>query len=118
MTINFVCRQSKSGKDGLSPLELYVIIGGKRRYVSLNRKITPKAFNNKRQMVKGDAQTNEYIEAVRMKCYPMGKSIVWIMTLRKITSWKTDPTGITMVKNVRKNTMTPITGARMKCKVS
>ena len=71
MTINFVCRQSKSGKDGLSPLELYVIIGGKRRYVSLNRKINPKAFNNKRQMVKGDAQTNEYIEAVRMKCYTL-----------------------------------------------
>lgn len=71
MTINFVCRQSKSGKDGLSPLELYVIIDGKRRYVSLNRKINPKAFNNKRQMVKGDTQTNEYIEAVRMKCYSL-----------------------------------------------
>ena len=71
MTINFVCRQSKSGKDGLSPLELYVIIDGKRRYVSLNRRINPKAFNNKRQMVKGDNQTNEYIEAVRMKCYTL-----------------------------------------------
>ena len=71
MTINFVCRQSKSGKDGFSPLELYVIIDGKRRYVSLNRRINPKAFNNKRQMVKGDAQTNEYIEAVRMKCYSL-----------------------------------------------
>jgi Site-specific recombinase XerD len=71
MTINFVCRQSKSGKDGLSPLELYVIIDGKRRYVSLNRRINPKAFNNKRQMVKGDTQTNEYIEAVRMKCYTL-----------------------------------------------
>ncbi len=72
MTINFVCRQSKSGKDGLSPpLELYVIIDGKRRYVSLNRRINPKTFNNKRQMVKGDTQTNEYIEAVRMKCYTL-----------------------------------------------
>lgn len=71
MTINFVCRQSKSGKDGLSPLELYVIIDGKRRYVSLNRRINPKAFNNKKQMVKGDTQTNEYIEAVRMKCYTL-----------------------------------------------
>lgn len=71
MTINFVCRQSKSGKEGLSPLELYVIIDGKRRYVSLNRRINPKTFNNKRQMVKGDTQTNEYIEAVRMKCYTL-----------------------------------------------
>ena len=34
MTINFVCRSSKtSKKDGLTPLELYVIINGKRRYV-------------------------------------------------------------------------------------
>ena len=39
--------------------------------MSLNRKINPKAFNNKRQMVKGDALTNEYIEAVRMKCYTL-----------------------------------------------
>ena len=72
MTLNFVCRGSKvSKKDGLTPLELYVIIDGKRRYISLNRRIDPKSFNNKKQMVKGDDQTNEYIEAVRMKCYAL-----------------------------------------------
>lgn len=71
MTIKFVCRQSKSGKEGLSPLELYVIIDGKRRYVSLNRKINPKKFYTKKQIVKGDNQINEYIEAVRMKCYSL-----------------------------------------------
>lgn len=70
MTITFVCRGSKvSKKDGLTPLELYVIINGKRRYVSLNRRINPKTFNPKKQMVRGDDQTNEYIEAVRMRCY-------------------------------------------------
>lgn len=72
MTLNFVCRGSKvSKKDGLTPLELYVIIDGKRRYISLNRRIDPKSFNNKKQLVKGDDQTNEYIEAVRMKCYAL-----------------------------------------------
>lgn len=72
MTITFVCRSSKvSKKDGLTPLELYVIIDGKRRYVSLNRKIDPKLFNPKKQIVRGDTQTNEYIEAVRMKCYAL-----------------------------------------------
>lgn len=72
MTITFVCRGSKvSKKDGLTPLELYVIINGKRRYVSLNRKIDPKLFNPKKQIVRGDNQTNEYIEAVRMKCYSL-----------------------------------------------
>ena len=72
MTITFVCRSSKvSKKDGLTPLELYIIIDGKRRFVSLNRKIDPKLFNAKKQIVRGDTQTNEYIEAVRMKCYAL-----------------------------------------------
>ena len=72
MTITFVCRASKvSKKEGLSPLELYVIINGKRRFVSLNRRIDPKLFNPKKQIVRGDDLTNEYIEAVRMKCYSL-----------------------------------------------
>ena len=72
MTITFVCRSSKvSKKDGLTPLELYVIIDGKRRFVSLNRKIDHRLFNPKKQIVRGDTQTNEYIEAVRMKCYSL-----------------------------------------------
>lgn len=58
MTITFVCRGSKvSRKDGKTPLELYVIINGKRRYVSLNRRIDPKKFNPKKQIVRGDDQT-------------------------------------------------------------
>ncbi len=70
MTITFVCRGSKvSKKDGLTPLELYVIINGKRRFISLNRRIDPKSFNPKKQIVRGNDQMNEYIEAIRMKCY-------------------------------------------------
>ena len=72
MTITFVCRSSKvSKKDGLTPLELYVIIDGKRRFVSLKRRIDHKLFNPKKQIVRGDTQTNKYIEAVRMKCYSL-----------------------------------------------
>ena len=72
MTITFVCRSAKvSKKDGLTPLELYVIIDGKRRFVSLNRKIDHRLFNPKKQIVRGDTQTNEYIKAVRMKCYSL-----------------------------------------------
>ena len=72
MTITFVCRSSKvSKKDGLTPLELYVIIDGKRRFVSLKRRIDHKLFNPKKQIVRGDTETNEYIEAVRMKCYSL-----------------------------------------------
>ncbi len=72
MTITFVCRSSKvSKKDGLTPLELYVIIDGKRRFVSLKRRIDHRLFNPKKQIVRGDTQTNEYIEAMRMKCYSL-----------------------------------------------
>lgn len=72
MTITFVCRSAKvSKKDGLTPLELYIIIDGKRRFVSLNRKIDHRLFNPKKQIVRGDTQTNEYIEAIRMKCYAL-----------------------------------------------
>ena len=72
MTITFVCRSSKvSKKDGLTPLELYVIIDGKRRFVSLKRRIDHKLFNPKKQIIRGDTQTNKYIEAVRMKCYSL-----------------------------------------------
>ena len=72
MTITFVCRSSKvSKKDGLTPLELYVIIDGKRRFISLKRRIDHKLFNPKKQIVRRDAETNEYIEAVRMKCYSL-----------------------------------------------
>ena len=72
MTITFVCRATKvSKKDGLTPLELYVIINGKRRFVSLNRRIDPKLFNPKKQIIRGDDQTNEHIEAIRMKCYSL-----------------------------------------------
>ena len=72
MTIKFVCRGSKtSRRDGLTPLELYVIINGKRRYVSLNRRIDPKLFNPKKQIVRGDDQMNEYIGAIKMKCYSL-----------------------------------------------
>ena len=72
MTITFVCRSSKvSKKDGLTPLELYVIIDGKRRFISLKRRINHKLFNAKKQIVRGDTQTNEYIKAIRMKCYAL-----------------------------------------------
>ena len=72
MIITFICRSSKvSKRSGLTPLELYVIIDGKRRFVSLNRRIDPKLFNPKKQIVRGDTQTNEYIKAVRMKCYSL-----------------------------------------------
>lgn len=39
MVINFVCRASKAKKDGLSPLELSIIINGKRKYITLDKNV-------------------------------------------------------------------------------
>ena len=77
MVINFVCRKSKiSKRDGLCPLELYVIIDGKRKFISLDRKIDHKLFNTKKQIVKDDAAANEFISAIRLKCYSIETEMI------------------------------------------
>lgn len=51
-SINFVCRDSKKNKQGLSPVEMYIILNGKRTFIALPRKERPevfrKAYNAKR----------------------------------------------------------------------
>ena len=43
--INFICRQSKVGKLGKAPIEMSIIINGRRTYISLPRKEDPKEFH-------------------------------------------------------------------------
>lgn len=59
----------KSQKDGLSPLELSIIINGKRKYITLDRNVKVANFDSKKQKVKGDAAINEYTVALKVKCY-------------------------------------------------
>ena len=65
MYLNFVCRASKKLKDGLNPLELVITIEGKRKTISLGRRISAKAFNPKMQQVRKDAEANKFIETIR-----------------------------------------------------
>ena len=76
MVVNFVCRNSKKRSDGRSPLELSIIINGKRRYLSLERRIKTNLFDSKKQRVKGDKETNEYMEAIRSKCYQIETEMI------------------------------------------
>ena len=69
MVINFICRSSKAGKDGLSPIELSIIINGKRKYITTDRRVKASSFNTKTQKVSKDKETNEYLEALRSKVY-------------------------------------------------
>lgn len=76
MIVNFVCRESKKLVNGLCPIELSIIIDGKRKYLTLDRRIKPKSFDSKKQRVKGDKETSDYLEAVRSKCYQVETAMI------------------------------------------
>lgn len=76
MTINFICRASKARKDGKSPVELSIIINNQRTILSLDRKINSKNFLPSSQRVKNDKETNEYLDAIRKKCYSIETELI------------------------------------------
>lgn len=47
-SLQFYCRQSKANKDGLSPMELSIILNGERKFINLPVKFSPKEFNRTR----------------------------------------------------------------------
>lgn len=76
MTINFICRASKARKNGQSPIEMSIIINGERSIISLDRKANSKNFIPSSQKVKGDKETNEYLEVIRKKCYSLETELI------------------------------------------
>lgn len=76
MQINFVCRLSKARKNGQSPLEMSIIINGERKVITLKRCANSANFDTKWQNVKGDTATNEYLEAIRAKCYAIETEMI------------------------------------------
>ena len=64
--VSFYCRESKKNKDGLAPIELSLIINGKRCFIQLPRKEEPAAF--KRDVnSKKDNDLKEYLRSVRVR---------------------------------------------------
>lgn len=76
MTLNFICRASKARKDGQSPIELSIIIGGDRTVITLDRKVKSTSFNPSTQKVRGDKDLNEYLEVIRRKCYSIETELI------------------------------------------
>ena len=76
MTINFICRASKARKNGLSPIEMSVIIDGDRTIIALDRKIDVKKWNASTQKVKGEKEINDYLDAVRKKCWRIETELI------------------------------------------
>ena len=80
-SINFYCRNSKIGKDGMSPVEMGVNVNGNRFFVNLPRRSYPAAFQ-KEMTRKAQTPLKEYLLAVESsirtyetKCLAKGKKI-------------------------------------------
>lgn len=63
---SFICRNSKQDKQGLSPIELSIVIDGKRTYVSLPLKCSSIEFK-KKITSKRNNDILEYTSAIRTK---------------------------------------------------
>ena len=62
---NFICRESKQDRNGLAPVELSIIIDGKRTYVALPMKINATDFKKKMNAKKNN-EVLEYTSAIRL----------------------------------------------------
>lgn len=62
--LSFYCRSSKTSKNGLAPIELSLIINGKRCFIQLPRKEYPSIFKKSVES-KRTNPVKEYIEEVR-----------------------------------------------------
>ena len=64
--VSFYCRESKKNKDGIAPIEVSLIINGKRCYIQLPRKEAPAVF--KREInCKKDNELKDYPHAIRAR---------------------------------------------------
>ena len=81
MTINFICRASKARRDGLSPIELSIIINGERTIMTLDRRVLSSKFNPATQKVRGDKDLNEYLDVIRRKCYSIETELIKLDSL-------------------------------------
>ena len=64
VNVSFYCRESKKNKDGLAPIELSLIINGKRCFIQLPRKESPAAFKQDINCKK-DNDLKDYLRAIR-----------------------------------------------------
>lgn len=81
MRLNYLCRASKARRNGLSPIELSVIINGDRSIITLDRYVKASLFNASTQKVRGDKELNEYLETIRKKCYSIENELIKIDAL-------------------------------------
>lgn len=62
--VSFYCRESKKNRDGRAPIELTIVINGKRSYIQLPRKEYPYQF---KAQTTGKKRTESYYS--NWKCH-------------------------------------------------
>lgn len=62
-SVQFYCRSSKSNKQGLSPIEVSIVLNGERSFIQLPIKEKPEVFNRKRR----PSYLNELVDEWRIK---------------------------------------------------
>lgn len=73
--INFLCREGKKNRQGLSPIELSLVINGQRTYITLQRKERPEDFK-KSMLQKKDNKIKSYCESVRIKVNDLAEEMM------------------------------------------
>ncbi len=73
--VSFYCRESKKNKDGVAPIEMSLIINGKRCIVQLPRKEAPAAFKRAINSKRGN-DTKDYLETVRKRINEIETSLI------------------------------------------
>ena len=69
MYLNFMCRPSKRLQNGLSPLELSIIVEGDRKIIRFPKYLKVTDFNASKQRVKRNVELNEFMDSVKAKFY-------------------------------------------------
>lgn len=64
--VSFYCRNSKANSEGLSPIEITIIINGERTIITLPRKENPKEFKAA-VASKRNNPIKDYLEATRKR---------------------------------------------------
>lgn len=68
-SVCFVCRPSKADKTGLSPIEISLSVNNERVYITTTRKCKASSFDAKRQMVRREPDTNEFLSDIKKKLF-------------------------------------------------
>lgn len=68
--LSFYCRPSKSDRKGLAPIEISLIINGKRTFINLPRKEYPETFR-KEMTTRRNTPTKDYCNEIRRKVNEM-----------------------------------------------